>query len=77
MLLDGAIAHVEHTYARKVVRISVAKFLTPVLPLQVCMLETHRMSDHTVSVKATVEGALVFSLSVMLEDQVSHGRGVG
>src|SRR5262245_23541786 len=67
MLLDSAVAYVEHTYARRVTAISVAKFIAPVLPLQVCVLESRRMTDSLVSVKATVEGTVVFSLSVTLE----------
>jgi 3-hydroxymyristoyl/3-hydroxydecanoyl-(acyl carrier protein) dehydratase len=77
LLLDRAIAHVEHAYARRVTSISVAKFIAPVLPLQVCMLEMRRMTDNAVSVKATVQGTLAFSLSVTLEEGVSNGRGVG
>jgi 3-hydroxyacyl-[acyl-carrier-protein] dehydratase len=68
MLLDGAIAHIERTYSRKITSISAAKFVTPVLPLQVCVLEFRAVTDNSVSVKGTVEGTLAFSLSVTLDE---------
>jgi 3-hydroxymyristoyl/3-hydroxydecanoyl-(acyl carrier protein) dehydratase len=67
VLLDHAIAHIESSTRRRVAGIGAAKFYLPVLPDKTCIM-TLQVKGDVVSLSATVDGDVAFSLSAQLQD---------
>jgi len=70
VLLDHAIAHIEDQTKKRVAGIAAAKFNLPVRADKACIM-TMQVKGDTVTLSATVDGEVAFSLSALLQDKAT------
>jgi 3-hydroxymyristoyl/3-hydroxydecanoyl-(acyl carrier protein) dehydratase len=69
LLMDHALSFVETSFARRVVAVATAKFLSPVRPQQTVVISIRSNDDDHATVTGTVDSTTAFTLSIVLQRQ--------